>query len=152
MSDKAEDFAKLLLEKTEGGKLCWQFVPGTPTESYWTDRERYRTDIEDGFSFSIERRASGDNKILDFQLTRPGGVVLSARADNLPLSLAGRSIMEQGDAIVQRFNDFHPTEAIDSSRISRFRLFSDLFRAARNNAAVEDTTIEKVQQLLERLG
>jgi hypothetical protein len=50
------------------------------------------------------------------------------------------------------FDPGKPSERINASKIGRFRLFSDLFYAARKNAVVEDQTIEKVQQLLERLG
>jgi hypothetical protein len=143
MSDKAEELAKQLLEKTEGGKLSWRFVPAA-ADGNWPDTQEYRTDLEDGFSFSISRNANGDNKILAFELTQLGRMVLSAQADNFPIFL---QTPEPG------FDSGKPSEPpIIHSKIARFRLFSDLFRAARKNAVVEDQTIEKVQQLLERLG
>jgi len=145
MSDKAEELAKQLLEKTEGGKLSWRFVPAAATDGNWTDTEEYRTDLEGGFSFSIRRNANGDNKILAFELTEPGRVVLSAQADNFPSSIFLKTLMTG-------FDPGKPSERINASKIGRFRLFSDLFYAARKNAVVEDQTIEKVQQLLERLG
>jgi hypothetical protein len=76
MSDKAEEFAKQLLEKTENGKLRWQFVAGDLSENY-------RTDLEDGFSFWIKRKTDGDNKVITFTLTQPEGTVLSKVVDNI---------------------------------------------------------------------
>jgi hypothetical protein len=131
MSDKAEELARQLLEKTENGKLRWRSILTLGSESF-------RTDIEDGFSFVIKRAATGDIKVLTFELTVPQGVVLSNNVDNL---LAGGVSF--------------PQEGLGNSafpRVNRFRLFSDLFYAAKQNAVDEDQTIEKVQQLLERLG
>jgi len=152
MSDKAEELVKQLLEKTESGKLQWHFVRSTTSKDHWIDSEDYVTDLEDGSSFLIGRRANGDNKMLTFELTQPGRVVLSAQADNFPISAETLRILEQGREILNRFDPSKPSEPVSASKIARFRLFSDLFHAARKNAVVEDQTIEKIQQLLERLG
>jgi hypothetical protein len=152
MSNKAEELVRQLLEKTESGKLLWRFVPSTAPEDYWIDSENYRTDLEDGSSFLIGRRANGDNKLLTFELTQPGRVVLSEQADNFPIAAETLWILEQGREILDRFDPSKASEPVSPAKIARFRLFSDLFRAARKNAVVEDRTIEKVQQLLERLG
>ena len=152
MNDKAEELVKQLLEKTESGKLQWHFVPSTTPGDNWIDSENYRTDLEDGSSFLIGRRANGDNKMLNFELTQPGRVVLSVQADNFPISAETLRILEQGREILDRFNPSKLSDPVSAPKIARFRLFSDLFYAARKNAVVEDRTIEKVQQLLERLG
>lgn len=141
MSDKAEELAKQLLEKTEAGKLIWNSVPASGSECY-------ETDLEGVFSFSIDRTATGDNKVLGFRVNSPSGVVLTAHADNFPTEAKG-SIARTRNGLT--WQDLVETSA-DASRIARFRLFSDLFHAARKNAVVENQTIEKVQQLLERLG
>jgi hypothetical protein len=141
MSDKAEELAKQLLEKTEAGLLIWNSVPASGSECY-------ETDLEGVFSFSIDRTATGDNKVLGFRVNSPSGVVLTAHADNFPAEVRG-SIARTRDDLA--WTDIL-TESVDASKIVRFRLFSDLFHAARKNAVVENQTIEKVQQLLERLG
>jgi len=152
MSDKAEELAKQLLEKTESGKLLWHFVPSTASGDYWVESEDYRTDLEDGSSFWIKRKAKGDNKMLSLDLIQPGRVVLSAQADNFPLSSEMRNLMNHGRAIAVEGDEARLFGPVNTSKIARFRLFSDLFYAARKKAVVEDQTIEKVQQLLERLG
>jgi hypothetical protein len=134
MSDKAEEFAKQLLEKTESGKLHWHFVAGDVSEDY-------RADLEDGFSFWIKRRADGDDKVISFILTRPEGPVLSTVVDNL---IAGRARISEDYGTPASPSRFHS--------VNRFRLFSDLFHAAKKSAVVEDQTIEKVEKLLERLA
>jgi len=131
MSDKSEELAKQLLEKTESGKLRWHSMPGGASETY-------RTDLEDGFSFWVKRKADGDDKVIIFTLTRPEGTVLSKTVDNL---VAGQVRFGHAGSGVSVF-----------PKVNQFRLFSDLFHAARKSAIGKDQTIEKVQQLLERLG
>ena len=149
MSDRAEELAKQLLDKTERGKLSWRFVPAAATDGNWLDTEEYQTDLEGGFSSSIRRNANGDNKILAFELTQSGRVVLSAQADNFPpIPPKTRELLE----IRRSFISPDEKEQFAAPLLARFRLFSDLFRAARENAVVKDQTIEKVQQLLAGLG
>jgi hypothetical protein len=131
MSDKAEEFAKQLLEKTENGKLRWQFVAGDLSENY-------RTDLEDGFSFWIKRKTDGDNKVITFTLTQPEGTVLSKVVDNI---LAVGQVKALEGFGISAF-----------PKVNQFRLFSNLFHAARKSAVVENGTLQKVQQLLERLA
>jgi hypothetical protein len=152
MSDKAEELAKQLLEKTEAGKLQWHIVPETASGDFWVESEDYRADLEDGYSFSIKRMAKGDDKMLTLALSQPGRVVLSAQADNFTLSLERRTLMERGRQICVQGDESKLFGSVNTSKIERFRLFSDLFYAARKNAVGGDQTIEKVQQLLERLG
>ncbi|HUY94946.1 MAG TPA: hypothetical protein VMU71_06590 [Terracidiphilus sp.] len=147
MSDKAEELARQLLEKTESGKLIWTFVPENSPEVYWSEYEKFRADLDGGFSFFISRLANGDNKIVEFELSQPGRVVLSVQANNFPI-VGGPKTRQLLDIRKSQ----RPDEPLDAPLIARFRLFSDLFYAARKSAVHEDQTIEKVQQLLERLG
>jgi len=152
MSDKAEELARQLLEKTEIGKLRWNFVPKTRGTDEWADSEKYETDLEGVYSFCIHRTTAGDNKVIGLELTSPSGVLLSAHVDNFPFPgdvptpyLRSREVLGGGSRSVL-------AEPADASKVARFRLFSDLFHSARKNAVAEGQTIEKVQQLLEGLG
>jgi len=153
MSDKAEELAKQLLEKTESGKLLWTFVPEAISGGDWLESEKFRTDLDDGFSFFIRRRVNGDNKILDFELSQSGRVVLSAQSrNNVPIGPATRKLLEIRRDFISPYDKEKLAEPVDEPVLARFRLFSDLFHAARKSAMSGDQTIEKVQQLLERLG
>jgi hypothetical protein len=157
MSDKAEELIRQILEKTEQGKLLWHFDPPTPSGEPWTEDESYHADlVEPGYSFSIRRQASGDNKVLSFVLNQPGRVY-TAQADNFPLNVSPigpitRKLLEIRRRSRLSDDKENLVESVDQPKIARFRLFSDLFYAARKSALAEDKTIEKVQQLLERLG
>jgi hypothetical protein len=143
MSDKAEELAKQILEKTNANKLIWNPVSGSVSESY-------QSNLEGVFSFCISRTATGDNKILGFEVNSPSGIVLSAQADNFPM--LGANPYERSRRMMGGGDKGTTSEPVDTAKIARFRLFSDLFHAARANAVAEDQTIEKVQQLLERLA
>jgi hypothetical protein len=130
MSDKAEEWAQQLLNKTEAKKLEW--FPADETEF-----DTFRADIGDGFLFSIQRSATGsDNKVISLQLRKGGSIVFTDKVNNL-VSLSRAIVGMVGTP---------------DDRISKFRLFSDLFRAAQKSAMGGEQTIERVQQLLERLG
>jgi hypothetical protein len=156
LSDQAEEFAKQLLEKTEGGKLQW-----TPFRE--TGGENYRANLEAGHSFSIKRVTDGDNKVLALWLEGPDGPVLSGTADNLPTTIraarlgvdfgtaAEKSTQGKGAALGSPLWD-QTAGILDFPTVSRFRLFSDLFYAAQRNAVGKDPSIERVHQRLERLG
>jgi hypothetical protein len=153
MSDKAEELAKQLLEKTKSGKLRWTFVTETASGRDGFDGEKYRTDLDGGFSFFISRQSNGDDKTLALELAQPGRVVLSAQTRNFsfvgPKTQELREIRNRQSSLDKLAIFSAPLE---EATIARFRLFSDLFYAARKSAVVEDQTIEKVQQLLEKLG
>ena len=142
MSTKAEELATQLLEKTESGKLRWQFVPDP-------DLEIYKSDAEDGISFLIKREARGDDKVLVFQLVQPGRVVLSDREDNFP-PLADSSQGITLGALMQGGN--RTLGVIDSSKLNRFRLYNALLYAAQGNSDGRDLAIEKAEQFLARLA
>jgi hypothetical protein len=130
MSDRADELVEQLLEKTERKKLEW-----LPQE--FREFDAFHADIGEGFEFYIERTANGnDDKVISLELRKGGNVVFAESADNI----IGRS---RALALLGTSPD---------AKISKFRLFSDLFHAARNSAMGADQTIEKVQQLLERLG
>jgi len=85
MSDKAEELAQQLLNKTEGGKLQWRSVAEFGFEAY-------RVEIEDGYAFKIRRASTGDDKIIFLDLTKDGGAVLSVQVDNSITSGVGNAI------------------------------------------------------------
>jgi hypothetical protein len=151
MKDKAEELARQLLETTERGNLVWRFVPETSAgDKAEPNRESYRTEIGSGFSLSISRWSAGDNKFLDFELTEQGRTVLSAAAANFPIGpktrelLKIRNLMQNGSPMA--------VPPIDADFVARFRLFSDLFYAARQSASDGDSTIERVQEILSNLA
>lgn len=154
MSDRAEDLVKQLLEKTQADKLAWTFVPEAVVDVDWANSEKYRADLEDGFSFSISRKTRNDDKLIDFELTQLGRIILSSQADNLPMLIGPktRRLLELRNAMRDRDDEKKLAEPIDISKVARFRLFSDLFHAAKQSAVGGDQTIERVQQLLERIG
>jgi len=156
MNDKAEELIRQILEKTERGKLLWHFVSLAPPGDPWTEADNYRADLEDGSSFTIRRLTSGDNKILDFELSQNGRVILSEQADNFLFGTIFqgpemRKLLEIRRSHISDYKE-NLAESADEPKVVRFRLFSDLFYAARESAVAKDQTIEKVQQLLERLG
>jgi len=137
MSAKAEELARQLLEKTEGGKLKWQFVPDT-------DRDIYKFDAEDGITFSIKRRSWGADQVITFELTESDRVVLADAENNFPLSTPAPTILEPVDAFLEKHNN--------TEKIKRFRLYSDLFYAAQDRSVGGDKAIEKAQEFLARLA
>jgi hypothetical protein len=143
MSAKAEEFARQLLEKTENGKLKWQFVPDP-------DLESYKSDADDGISFSIKRKATRDDKVITFELTELGRVVLSDTENNFPTSPFSQIDSDPTRAWLDSRGK--PIDPIISEKIKRFRLYSDLFYAARATAEGGDQAMEKAQQFLARLA
>ena len=130
MSDKADELAQQLLDKTDSGKLEW--FPADDRQF-----EAFRVEIGDGFAFYIERSSTGnDDKVISLELKKDGNIGLTDRVDNFVIRSRAAAMMGG------------PPEV----KVSKFRLFSDLFHAARRSAMGGDQTIEKVQQLLERLG
>ena len=144
MSTKAEEFAAKLIERTKENKLKWRYIPDP-------DVEKYKTDAEAGISFSIARKAWGDDKILTFELAELDRVVLSDTADNSLTDPKVKGLSERE----RKLNVLYPTMAVESSdepKIRRFRLYSDLFYAVRKVAEGRDLAIEKAEQFLARLA
>lgn len=146
MSTKAEEFATQLMERTKEGKLTWRNVPDPVIELY-------KADAGDGISFNIARRAWGDDKVLTFELIDSGRLVLADTAGNypnFPKDPKIRGLWEEARTIMSKGGI--PVEPIDEYQIRRFRLYSDLFYAARKVAEGRDLAIEKAEQFLARLA
>lgn len=144
MSERAEEFARKLLEKTKDGKLKWQTIAAT-------DSETYEADADDGISFRIMRNARGDDKILTFELTELGRVVLRDTESNIVYATDSDLLREQAMGFMLNRRGRQSSQPYDS-RISRFRLYSDLFHAAREGAEGGNQAIEKAQEFLRRLA
>lgn len=145
MSTQAEEFARQLLEKTQTGKLRWQFVSDPEVETY-------KSDAEDGISFSIKRRARGDDKVVTFELTEAGRTVLMDMENNFVDAVDSSLVREQTMAFILNRRAEGQYSTPNESRIKRFRLYSDLFYSARETAEGKDPAIEKAQQFLARLA
>lgn len=145
MSEKAEQFARQLLTNTENGNLKWKIVPDP-------EAEIYRYDAAEGLSFSILRKSFGDDKFLTFELKEHGRSVLTDSESNVPMSSEFREVLEKGRAIVGRLDPSLLSTPVDAFKIKRFRLYSDLFYAARDTAEGRDQAIEKAEQFFKRLA
>lgn len=145
MSEKAEEFAARLLESTQAGKLKWSAIPDPEAESY-----KYEAD--NGISFSIKRVARGDDKTVTFELAESGRVVLVDSESNMDYVANSALVREQAlSFMLSRRSESQPSAANDP-QIKRFRLYSDLFFAARETTEGQDQAIEKAQQFLSRLA
>jgi hypothetical protein len=145
MSTKAEDLAKQLLEKTESRKLKWQFV-ADPT------LEVYRSDAGEALAFTIKRKARGDDKVITFELTEQDRVVLSDVETNVSEPANSALLREQAMSFILNRSADPLLQVAGDARIKRFRLYSDLFYAARATADGGDQAIEKAEQFLARLA
>jgi hypothetical protein len=145
MSKKAEEFAEKLIERTNENKLKWRYVADP-------DVEKYTTEAEAGISFSIARKSMGDNKVLTFGLAELGRVVLSDSVNNIPMDPKIRGLSEEARTSMSRLNGGDPVESLSEYGVRRFRLYSDLFYAARKVAEGRDLAIEKAEQFLARLA
>jgi len=122
MSEKLDRFVPDLLEKTRANKLHWE------EHSNPVGGEEYLLpDVGDGYSFRIWRRISGENRKITLRLQHSGRPTLDETVNNWP-PLTGPDM------------------------VSRFRLYSDLFDAVRENVYGKDETLEKVEQLLRKIG
>jgi hypothetical protein len=146
MSEKAEEFAARLLEGTQAGKLKWSVAPDSEAESY-------KYEAEDGISFSIKRVARGDDKTVSFELTESGRIVLIDSESNF-LNYGADSAMarEQAMNFLSSRRPESSSAVANDARLKRFRLYSDLFFAARETAEGQDQAIRKAQQFLSKLA
>jgi hypothetical protein len=145
MSEQGEQWARQLLEKTKAGKLDWSTVRDQQFDTY-------RAEIGDGFSFFVQRKvAEDDYKQIFLELKENGRSILADKADNQISSLA--KIFSQAESRII-LSDKTPAQEYtqeSSGHIARFRLFSDLFYAARTKAMGGEQTLKKVQKLIESL-
>jgi hypothetical protein len=145
MSDKVEELARLILEISESGTLRWTLVPVS-------DAEEYHAEIGDEQFITIRRNAWGDDKVITLELSKGNEIILTGIAHNfLPFSASSERVMATAglgsakDLILNRVDRLKPD-------IERFRLFSDLFLAAKRIATGEGSAIARFQDALERLG
>jgi hypothetical protein len=125
MNEKLDQFAQELLEKTRANKLEWHPLadPGDP--------EGFSVVLGRGFSFQIRSVVSGEYRTIALQLW----------GDQIP-------------KLESMVNNFPRAEAVNDVQqlVRRFRLFSDLFDAVRENVYGGEETIGEVEQLLRRIG
>ena len=148
MSAKAEELAALLLRRTLEGKLGWRYEPPPVLETY-------RSDADDGLSFQIKRSVRGDDKRLIWELTEEGKIVLSDTEDNAEEPQNSALLRDQAVAMLlhQSSEGLSPQILQVDRKIKRFRLYSDLFYAARESAGGGDqSAIEKAQEFLAKLA
>ena len=125
MSERLDQLAQELLEKTLAKKLDWRIMANP------LGRDEFSVDLEKEYSFHIWLVASGDNRAITLQLWKDGRPVLESFANNWP----GMPI---GDT--------------DKLRLKRFRAYSDLFDAVRESVDGGEETIGEVEQLLRKIG
>jgi hypothetical protein len=125
MSERLDQLAQELLEKTLAKKLYWRIMANP------LGRDEFSVDLEKEYSFHIWLLASGDNRAITLQLWKNGRPVLESFANNWP------AISNVGT---------------DKERLKRFRLYSDLFDAVRESVYGGEETIGEVEQLLRRIG
>jgi hypothetical protein len=128
MSEKLDQFAQELLEKTRAHKLEWRVYRNSAGHG----REEYLADVGEGYYFQIWRRVSGDDRTISLQLRAPDQpTTIDSTVNNWPRMVGGV-----------------PTQEI----VSRFRLYSDLFDAVRESVYGPDETLGKVEELLRKIG
>ena len=125
MSERLDQLAQELLEKTLAKKLYWRIMANP------LGRDEFSVDLEKEYSVHIWLLASGDTRAITLQLWKNGRPVLESFANNWP------AISNVGT---------------DKERLKRFRLYSDLFDAVRESVYGGEETIGEVEQLLRRIG
>jgi hypothetical protein len=125
MSERLDQLARELLEKTRARKLHWRIMANP------LGRDEFSVDLEKEYSFHIWLAASGDNRAITLQLWKDGRPVLKSFANNWPAISNGE---------------------IDKDRVKRFRAYSDLFDAVRESVYGGEETLGEVEQLLRRIG
>ncbi len=125
MSEKLDQFALNLLVKTRAKKLDWR-IHANPY-----GRDQYYVDLEDGYRFGLWQVASGDSRSVTLRLEVGGHPALETTASNWPGIIGGASAKDA---------------------VARFRLYSDLFDAVREGVYGSEETLEKVEQLLKKIG
>jgi hypothetical protein len=125
MSEKLDQFARDLLEKTRANKLDWRIMANP------MGREEFSVDLEKEYRFHIWWVVSGENRAITLQLWKDQRPVLESVANNWPGISNGEIVQE---------------------RVKRFRAYSDLFDAVRESVYGGEETMGEVEQLLRRIG
>jgi hypothetical protein len=124
MSEKLDQFAQELLEKTRTNKLDWQIMANS------VGRDEFSADLGEGYRFHIWSVLSGENRSITLQLWKDERPVLESVANNWAGLL---------DINIQK------------ERVKRFRAYSDLFDAVRESVYGGEQTMGEVAQLLRRI-
>lgn len=125
MSEKLDQLARELLEKTRANKLDWRPLPDPK------DPEGFSVALGRGFSFQIRSVVSGEYRTIALQLWRDQIPMLESMVNNWPR--------------VEAVNDVQQLTR-------RFRLYSDLFDAVRECVYGSDESLGEVEQLLRKIG
>jgi hypothetical protein len=131
MTERMDKFAEELLQKTLAKKLKW--TSGTNLRAD-VAIESYLTQLGDGdgVTFLISRSQSGENIRVSMMLQmHPQSSPVRVEVRNWPLRHDGST---------------------DEEAVRRFRLYSDLFDAARESTFDVDDEFGKVEELLRKIG
>ncbi|MDR3727553.1 MAG: hypothetical protein P4K86_10975 [Terracidiphilus sp.] len=130
MTDRLDQFADELLQKTRAGKLRWVFLDGLNRPN--PEMKGYTVDIGDGVKFVIRRWQTGENVRITLQLlSLPGSDLIRTEVRNWPINLVDENSQEA---------------------VRRFRLYSDLFDAAYESSVDIEQEFDKVEELLRKIG
>jgi hypothetical protein len=127
MSEKIDQWALDLLEKTRESKLDWRIM-ANPQGRDW-----FVVDIANDhqFEFHLWSVDSGENREITLRLQKGGRTVFESVANNLP------AISE-----LEAFRE----------KVKKFRALSDLFDAVREYVYGKEETAGEVEELLRKIG
>lgn len=130
MTDRLDRFAEELLQKTASGKLSWRLLE-TVGRSHG-EMDGYCVDLGDQFQFVLRRFRSRDNIRITFHLVSLSDAYATrTEVRNYPLILS---------------------DTENQDKVHRFRLYSDLFHAARESSIDRNQEFDKVEELLRKIG
>jgi hypothetical protein len=127
MSERIDQWARELLEKTRENKLDWRIMPNP------LGRDWFIVDIDDNhqYEFHLWSVESGENREITLRLQKGGRTVLESVANNLP-AISGPEAFQE--------------------KAKKFRVLSDLFDAVREYVYGKDEMAGEVEQLLRKIG
>ena len=125
MSERMDQFAAELLLKTQSNKLEWIPVQLDP------DEEEFSIDLGEGYRFHALSSRSGEDRDITLQLFHDQRILDEAAVKNWSLRSDPR---------------------MDTGYIKRFRLYSDLVDAVRENLPGGEKDFNAVEQLLRKIS
>ena len=125
MSQRIDQLAQELLIKTREEKLDWRIMANP------MGRDEFSLDLEQGYRVHIWLIVSGDNRAFTLQLWKDGRPVLESFANNWPALTSSEDVQE---------------------KLKRFRTYSDLFDAIRENVYGGEQMLGEVEELLRRIS
>ena len=130
MSEKMDQFASELLDKTRTGSPDWIRI-----ETGDQEEEEYSLDLGEGYRFHVLSTTSGDDRSILLQLYQNQRILDESSARNW-LSLVGQKTL------------------MDSERVKRFRLYSDLVDSVRECVPSRKPEKEfgEVEELLRKIS